>query len=254
MAVKRILSHQLKTSTANVIQGRIKMAQLFSMSEKSFDDLLKELEKSPVFNSLKLTGVLSIAESSARIAARNFAGYGVKLSSGGGIPELIDGNCDLVKLIQSIGQEKFEALFLKDAVLTDVERSEECDITVKEAEKLREFVDRTFIQAEFEQKAPTHAPEQVFSSVASIDIENGKPVLAFFNRDIWKSQYKVNQNKLSEYLSSVSGKEADKIQGVLKQLEFVEQRKTTLYKLLETLLEMQAEYFITGDPAKRKGI
>ncbi|HLD29528.1 MAG TPA: hypothetical protein VJC03_04240, partial [bacterium] len=193
------------------------------MSERSFDDLLNELGKSPVFNSLKLTGVLSITESSARIAARNFAGYGVRLSSGGGIPELIDGNCDLVKLIQRIGQDKFEIFFLKDAVLTDVERSEECDITAKEAKKLREFVDRTFIQAEFEEKAPTPAPEQVFSSVAGIEVENGRPVLAFFNRDIWKSQYKINQNKLTEYLSSVSGKEADQIQGLLKQLEFVEQ-------------------------------
>ena len=153
--------------TSAALLGALKMAHLAGMSEEEFGEFLKEMEGGRVFQLLKTSGAINLAEfPSARYAARRYAGYGLKLS-GGDLPELADGNGDLVGLVQGIGQEKFEACFLKDAVLSDAERAEECAITVADAARLRDFVNRAFIQAEFEGAAEAPA-SKVFSAVAGI--------------------------------------------------------------------------------------
>jgi len=228
----------------------MKLSQMAAMSESEFEDLLKKLEKNRFFQLLKTSGALNLAEfPKARYAARRYAGYGLKLS-GGGLPELSDGGGDLVKLMQGIGQEKFEACFLRDASMTDVERAEACDISVKDAVRLRDFVNRAYIQAEFEGAAAAPAAE-VFSAVAGIEIENGEPVVAFFHREIWKGRYAVDENKLSEVLKGLPVAEQDGVDKFLKRLALMDQRKTTLHRALERLISAQADYLRTGEPGRR---
>ena len=249
MAKMRI-GPRLGTTTATAVQGRMKLARLLEMPEADLEDLARQIETEPLFKGLTASGVVSLSEfPNARFAAKCFAGYGLKTSSGG-LPELVDGNCDLAHLMQSVGQERFEEWFLGAEALTDEDRARGCGITVEEARKLREFLDRAFIQAEFETPAP--APEKVFSAVAGITLDGDKPVLAFFHREVWKKRYRVNKDKLAEYLRRMPPAEAGRIRNLLSRLKFVEQRKTTLFRLLEETLRLQAEYLRTGDPARRQ--
>ncbi|OGR45089.1 MAG: hypothetical protein A2X35_10025 [Elusimicrobia bacterium GWA2_61_42] len=240
-----------KTKTSMALMGALKMAHMAEMPEEEFEKMLKELEGNRFFSLLKASGAINLAEfPSARYAARRYAGYGLKLS-GGDLPELADGTGDLVGIMQGIGQEKFEACFLKDAVMTDVERAEECDITVADAGRLRDFVNRAYIQAEFE-GAPEAPAGQVYSAVAGIEIEDGAPALAFFHREIWKGRYKVNQEKLDELTGGLPPAERQKVEKLLKRVEFADKRKTTLYRALEILLNIQTEYLLTGEPGRRR--
>ena len=244
--------HKASAKTAAALQGRLKLAGLFAMTEEEFQKQLLSVETSERFVLLTKTGVLAVKEfSKARFNARNFAGYGLRMDAGG-LPELADGKCDYVRLIQKVGQEKFEALFLKNETMSDADRAGECDITLGEAKQIREFLNRVFIQAEFEGPAPAPAPAAVYSAVAGIEIEDGKPVLGFFNREIWKGRYGVNEKKLALYLSGVSDKEAAATRELLKRVEFLEQRKTTLYAALEKLIAAQAAYLLSGEPADRR--
>jgi len=242
-------SSKAKTSTA--MMGALKMAQMAQMPEEEFEILLKELESGRFFDLLKASGAITLSEfPSARYATRRYAGYGLKLSCGD-LPELSDGKGDLVGLMQKIGQERFENCFLRDASMGDVERAEECDITVDDAARLRDFVDRAFIQAQFE--GATDAPAtKVFSAVAGIEIENGRPVLAFFHREVWKGCYKVDGEKLSALLSGLPDPERAGIEKVLKKMEFADKRKTTLYRALEILIGAQADYLVSGEPEQRR--
>lgn len=238
-----------RTSTA--LMGALKMAQLAGMSEEEFEKYLKEMEGGRVFQLLKTSGVINLAEfPAARYAARQYAGYGLKLS-GGDLPELADGKGDLVELIQSVGQEKFEACFLKDAVMSDIERAEECDITVKDAERLRDFVNKAFIQAEFEGAVEAPAAK-VFSAVAGIEVKDGEPLLSFFHREIWKGRYKVDADKLAQLLPGLEPAERNRVEKMLKKVEFADKRKTTLYRALEILISVQADYLISGEPGRRR--
>ncbi len=240
-----------KTRTSTALMGALKLAQLAEMPEEEFERLLADLEKNRFFDMLKAAGAVTLAEfPAARYAARRYAGYGLKLSAGG-LPELSDGGGDLVALIQGIGQEKFEACFLRDSVMGDVERAEECDISVKDAERLRDFVNRAFIQAEFE-SAPEAPAARVYSAVAGIEIENGAPALAFFNREVWKGRYKVDPERLAAATAGLPPAERQGVEKTLKRLEFADKRKTTLYRALEILIGVQAEYLLSGEPGRRR--
>ncbi|HAH32192.1 MAG TPA: hypothetical protein DCL44_07765 [Elusimicrobia bacterium] len=245
---KPSLGHSVRASLAFI--GAMKLAQMAEMSEEEFENLLKKIEDNRFFQLLKASGAVNLAEfPNARYAAKKYAGYGLKMSAGD-LPELADGKGDLVGLIQGIGQEKFEACFLKDAVMSDVERAEECGITVKDAARLRDFVNRAFIQAEFE--SATEAPaSKVFSAVAGIELENGKPVLAFFHREIWKGRYKVDGEKLSEALKSLPASEQTAVEKLVRRMELADKRKSTLYRALEILVNAQADYLRTGEPGRR---
>ncbi|MEA3307257.1 MAG: hypothetical protein U9Q34_05695 [Elusimicrobiota bacterium] len=245
------LNHNLQNKTSAAVMGGLKLAHMSEMPEEEFEELLKDIEKSKTFKLLKASGAIGILEfSNARYSARNFAGYNVKLSSGN-LPELADGKGDMVCLMQSIGQEKFEELFLKDVNLDDAQRAEEAGISIEDAARLRDFVNKIFIQSEFEDiKAPL--PEKVFSSVAGIEIEDGEPIVSFFNREIWKGRSKINEEKLEGFLNSVSESEKNKVKNVLKRLEFAEKRKTSLYKALEILMNIQSDYLLSGEAVKRR--
>jgi len=237
--------------TSAALLGALKMAHLAGMSEEEFEKHLKEMEGGRVFQLLKTSGVINLAEfPSARYAARNYAGYGLKLS-GGDLPELADGSGDLVKLVQSVGQEKFEACFLKDAVMSDVERAEECDISVADAARLRDFVNKAFIQAEFEGAVEAPA-SKVFSAVAGVEIKDGEPLLAFFHREIWKGRYKVDGEKLAQLLPDLEPAERNRVEKMLRKVEFADKRKTTLYRALEILLNVQSDYLVSGEPGRRR--
>ena len=237
--------------TSAALLGALKMAQMAEMPEEEFADMIKDLEGGRVFQLLKTSGAINLSEfPAARYAARKYAGYGLNMASAD-LPELADGTGDLVKLIQGIGQEKFEACFLRDAVMSDIERAEECDITVRDAERLRDFVNRAFIQAEFEAK-PEAPAARVFSAVAGIEMDDGEPVLAFFHREIWKGRYKVDGDKLAALLPGLDPAERKRAEKLLKKIEFADKRKTTLYRALEILISVQAEYLATGDPSRRR--
>ena len=237
--------------TSASVLGALKMAHLAEMPEEEFEEFIKEMEGGRVFQLLKSSGAINLAEfPAARYAARKYAGYGLKLS-GGDLPELADGSGDLVALIQGVGQEKFEACFLKDAALSDVERAEECDITVADAARLRDFVNRAFIQAEFEGAAEAPA-SKVFSAVAGIELKDGVPELAFFHREIWKGRYKVDNDKLALLLPGLDQAEKNRVEKLLRKVEFADKRKTTLYRALEILISVQADYLATGEPGRRR--
>jgi hypothetical protein len=239
-----------KTRTNAAIQGAIKLAQLMELPESALEDLAKRIEASPLFKQLAAVGVLGATEIPAtRFVARRYAGYGLRMS-GGGLPELADGNCDLVRLMQGMGQERFEEWFLGDKPFSDEDRARNCGISVEDARRLREFADRAFIQGEFETAAT--APEKVFSAVAGIELEGDKPVLAFFHREVWKKRYRIDRELLGRYLAALPQAEAGKVRNLLHRLELVEHRKTTLYRLLEEVLKTQAEYLRTGEPEQRQ--
>ncbi|MDD5629123.1 MAG: hypothetical protein PHU21_08660 [Elusimicrobia bacterium] len=237
---------QLSLRASMSLQGRLKLAHLFEMPEAELAQLARKLEAHPLFARLRRAGVVRLTPfPKAYFTARRFAGWGLRTASAG-LPELVDGNCDLVALIRKAGQERFEECFVKDAVLSDRERARRCGLTLDQVRKLRRFMDRAFLQGEFERPAP--APAKVFSSVAGIAVDQGRAVISFFNREIWKGRYEVDEAKLS----GLAPEQARRAEAFLKRLRFVEQRKTTLYRLLEALVEAQAEYLRTGAPELRQ--
>ncbi len=235
------------------LHGQLKLARLLEMSERDFEARIREVEANPLFARLLKVGAVRLEPyEHSGFAAKRFGGWDLKTSSEG-LPDLLNGNGEMVQLIQRVGQERFEECFLKDDELSDADRARSCGITVAQARQLREFVDRLYIQAEFKSPAAADSPApKVFSAVAGVSVSDGKPVLGFFNREIWKGRYRVNNDKYALLKGSLPLNESQRLEKLLRQLEFLDRRKSTLYRVLEALLVHQAEFFLTGEPDRRR--
>lgn len=221
------LGFRSKASAA--VHGQIKLARLLEAPEAELERRVLALEAGPMFVRLLESGVVKRqAPEHARFASRRFAGRAMKTSSEG-LPELTDGNGDLAKLMQSIGQEDFQSVFLGDEKRTDAERARLCGIKPEDARRLRLFVDKLYVQSEFERDpVPAKAAsEPVFSALAGITIEDGKPVLAFFHREIWDRRYLIDEERRRDLAFSGSPRDAKKAETLLRELEFIDRRKTT---------------------------
>lgn len=235
------------TSPRTGVQAGMKLARLMRMSERDFEARVRELEGDAVFRRLIDTKVLSVQPyAGAGFAARRFGGWGLRTASDG-IAAVLDGQGEMAKLMHQVGRERFEECFLRDESMTDAERARLCKISSGEAAKLRELVNRLYIQAEFDGSASEAAPSKVYSAVAGVIVEGGQASLAFFNREIWKGRYRIDENKRQMLLEAMPAAEAKRADRILLDLEFLDRRKTTLYRLLEVLLEAQVRFFISGD-------
>lgn len=231
--------------------GAMKLARLLEMPEREFEARVRQLEANPLFPRLLEARAVRIEPYCARFAARKPDGRELSMS-GEGLSGLLDGRASLVDLIRRIGQDRFEEFFLGDANLPDERRAEACAASLEEVRQLRELVDRVYIQGELETPSAAGVPAKVFSSVAGVELDGGRPVIAFFNREIWKGRYRLDGSRLAGLRQSVSLAEARRLDRLVCQLELLDRRKSTLYRVLEALLDLQKEFLTSGDPSTRR--
>lgn len=242
-----------RASARSSVGGAIKLARLLEMSEREFEARITQLEANPLFSRLVTEGAIRVQPYAARLASRKPDGRQLSMSSDG-LSALLDGRSNQVELIQRMGQELFEENFLGDSALSDERRAAACGISAQEAQALREFVDRAYIQAELQLPATASAPEQVYSVVGGIEIDKGGPVLAFFNREIWKGRYRLDGGRLAALRQSLSFAAARRLDKLVSQVELLDRRKTTLYRVLEALLDQQARFLISRDPSALRAL
>lgn len=241
----------LKTKAGARVHGQMKLARLLESPESELERRVVALEAGALFGRLLEAGVVvKQTPEHIRFAGRRFAGRALRTMSEG-LPELADGNGDLAKLMQSVGQEDFTAVFLGDDGLSDAQRAKRCGITAADARRLREFVDKLYVQSEFEAPSPQAAKDPTFSALAGIAIEDGKPVLGFFHREIWDRRYLINDERRRDLALDLPARDAKRAESLLRELEYIDQRKTTLYRVLEAVLETQADYLVSGAAEKR---
>lgn len=246
------MAFQTGPKASPAVHGQLKLAHLLKMPERTLAEQVRELEADPIFARLRDAQVLSVDPyPAARFVARRHAGRELGPAAVG-LGDLLDGQGRLARLIKRIGQLRFEECFLGDASHSDGTRAQICRISVAEARELREFMDRVYIQTEIEGTSLTAAPHVVFSAVAGIEISKGVPIIAFFHREIWKGRYDIDQDRLGRLNDSLPPGEREGLRRFLRRLEFVDLRKTTLYRALETILKMQADYLKSGDRMRRR--
>lgn len=230
----------------------MKLAKLLGLREEEAEAQARELEKSPLFKRLRSAGVLSHSPfPKAYFAAQRLVGLRLSAPSHG-LGELLDGRSDLVALMRRVGEKRLREHFLGESRETDAQRAKACGISTGEAARLRGLVDELYIRTEFEPAAQIQAQAQAYSLVAGLDASGGG--LRFFHRDLWKEGYRVDETRLRLYLQSLDAAERGKTESWLGRLEFLERRKTTLYRTLEALALAQAAYLASGDPLKRQNL
>lgn len=244
--------HRTAGIAALRVQGRIKLARLLELPESAVEDRIRDIEADPLFRRLSEAGVLAVqALPGVRFMARSCQGFELRASDDG-VAELLDGDGDVARLIKRIGQGDFERCFLADDGSSDAERARLSGVSQAEARSIREFMDRLYVRSEFQSTEVQSPPAAVYSSVAGITLEDGRPVLAFFNREIWKGRYRTDDARYRELKATLKPGEAAHIEQFMRQVDLLAFRQTTLHRVLEALIENQGDYLASGDPARRR--
>ena len=230
------------------VRGALKLARLLEAPESEIERRVKELEADPRFARLLSSGAVAVEPYRAGFASRR-GGWGVSTATDG-LGELLEPS--LIALMRRVGAETFESVFLHAEAASDEARASEAGISLDEARRLRELVDRLYVREELETPSAAPAPEKTYSVVAGVDVEDGRPALGFFSREIWKGRYRVREAELLALKRSTGAPEWRRLESLVKQLEFVDRRKSTLYRALEELVKAQAEFLSTGEPSKRR--
>lgn len=234
------------------VQARIKLARLLELPDSALEAQVREIEEHPLFRRLAEAGILAVEPlPRARYAARTLEGRELRAGDDGGLSELLDGNGGIAKLIRRIGLRDFQEQFLGDQPFSDQERADACGISPAEALMLREFLDRVYVRSEFA-SAGDAAPAVVYSSVAGIAIEDGRPVVAFFNRELWKGRYRKDEARFMEWKAALPPGETAEAERLMRRIDRLAFRQTTLFRVLEALVEVQAAYLVSGDPERRR--
>jgi len=244
----------LRNSARTSAQAGMKLARLLETSEADFEKRVRELESEAFFRELLTARVISIEPyANTGFGVRRFGGWGLS-TSGDGLADVLDGQGELARLLQRVGQERFEECFLRDEGMADMDRAKRCAISMDDAVRLRELVDKLYVQAEFDGGQATAAPAKTYSTVAGVAMEGRRPTLAFFNREIWKGRYRIDEKRRDQVTADLAPQQARHLEKFLRDLELLDRRKTTLYRVLEVLVREQRDYFASGDPAKRRAL
>lgn len=244
----------LRTSAKTSAQAGMKLARLLEMPEADFEKRVRELESEAFFRDLLATRVVSIAPyANTGFGARRFGGWGLSTASDG-LAGVLDGQGELAQLLQRVGQERFEECFLRDEGMADLDCAKRCGISMDDAMRLRELVNKLYVQAEFDDGQATAAPSKTYSTVAGVAMDGKRPMLAFFNREIWKGRYQIDEKRRDQVAADLAPQEARRLEKFLRELELLDRRKTTLYRVLEVLVQEQTDYFASGDLTTRRAL
>ena len=229
----------------------MKLARLLEMSDGELAVMAGKLERDPRFETLIGSGAISVKPfGRAFFATRKFAGQSLT-NAAEGVSALLNANAKPVALMKRIGQKKLQRLFLSDSPIPDAQRAKETGLSSADVQLLRRFLDEVFVREEFAAKPEAAAPK-VFSTVAGIVVDEGRPSLRFFNREVWKGRYAIDDDQLKVHLHGLPGEERERMQKYIARLSHVDRRKTTLYRVLETLMDAQSAFLISGDPCRRQ--
>src|SRR5581483_10007343 len=145
------------------LQPRLRLAAMLRQPEPAFEADVLRLESDPVFELLRIAGVVTFAPfPGGRFAQRRLEGRSLCCDAPD-LPDLIAGQGELVRLIQAVGQERFKRYFLDDAGLSEEAVAGLCGITIDATRRLRDFADRVAVRAELEPE-PQQSAARVFST------------------------------------------------------------------------------------------
>lgn len=251
----------LANSQRLTVMGRMRMADWIEMPEREFAREIERLEKDPLFQKLyfgdgRIAGAFRrqrwpggrLSSSFYEIDERTAAGSGERV----GVEEFAAERGEALKAIKRMGQADFERYFLHgEDALTLEEIGSRTGLPPEEVRAVHELVVELGARSHFESAtpAPTAAPGRQAACLAQLTLESGQPVFEFYAPYWARGLYQVRHDLLDRWKESgLTAQERRHLPGMLKRLETVNLRQSTLFRLLEMIARLQAEFLLSGRP------
>jgi hypothetical protein len=251
----------LQNSQRLTVMGRMRMADWIQMPEREFAHEVEKLEKDPLFQKLyfgdgRIPGAVrrqrwpggKLAGSFYEIDERTAAGAGERV----GVEEFAEERGPALAAIKRMGQKDFERYFIHgEDALTLEEIGRRTQLSAEEVRSIHELVVELGARAEFEGKveAPSAAPGRQAACLAKISLQSGAPMFEFYAPYWARGLYQIRFDLLEKWKAGgLTPEERRHLPGLLKRLETVNLRQSTLFRLLETIARLQADYLTNERP------
>ena len=263
---KQNLSMGLKQNQRLALLGRLRMAEWIEMPEREFAKQVEDTEKDPLFQKLffgskEMPGAIRrqrwpggrMSSSFYEEAAERVAGKGERVQ----VEEKLGEHGHLIPLIRKMGQKNFERYFLhaEEAVPLD-EIARKTGLTLDEVRGVHELLLELGAQSEF--YMPNREPEleKSYTSLARISLQDGEPMFEFFSPYWARGLYQIRYEALEDWKrgDALSGVERKRLRHLVKKLETLNLRQNTLFRILEALTKVQAEYLRSRDDTRLRPV
>lgn len=241
---------ELKQDQRLALFGRMRMAEWIEMPERDFAREIERLEKDELFRKLAFgAGMRRGAIRRQRWPRARFAGVGElneAITAGGErvkVEERVGERRDIVEKIEKLGSESFERYFLyAEEALPLPEIAKRTGLSLDDVEAINDFLVEIGAEAEF--SSLPKAPQGGCYCVARLSVEGGEPAFEFFSPHWARGLYQIRYDLIEEMKTGreLNGGELKRLPGLLKRLETVNLRQSTMFRILETLSKVQVGF------------
>lgn len=244
--------------------GRLRMADWIEMPEREFATEIARLEKDPLFQKL------FFGETEHRSAIRrqrwprgalsgSFYEVNESVVAGGErvkVEEILGEKGKVLGLIRKMGREAFERYFVHaDEPLTLAEIGKRTGLAEEDVRAIHEVLLEIGAQEEFQGPLKSESG-RAYACLARLTLEDGAaPSFEFLTPHWARGLYQVRYDLLEDWKrQSLSPDERRKLPRLLKRIETLNLRQNTLYRILESVSGLQADFLGCGDTARRRPI
>ena len=249
-------TYKQRTTPSNVTKATVhqilgtKLAGIIKLSEEQFNCLINEIESNPLFEKLRHEQVVRYK----RFPKTGFRCGLLQLNenisvdtSPADVEPILETHHDTIQTIKEIGIEKFNKYFLyNDDNISIDEIKERCGIGVDRVKKIIELLNEISIHSQFYNSSGLDITAQInYNKMASVDRDKNDFIISFFSPNLARGRYEINYDKLV----GIKGKN---IKTYVRNLELVNLRKTSVYRILEKLVSIQRGLVNTGNSEKKR--
>ena len=243
----------LRVEQRLAILGRLRMADWIEMPEREFAREVERVEKDPLFKKLYFGAPgLPSAIRRRRWPGGKISGsfYDVdetRVAAGErvDVEGRLDARKDVTELIRKMGRPAFERYFLSaEEAATLPEIAKRTGLTEKEVEQVHDLLLEIGAQAEFAGAPKAAAAARGSTCLARLTLEAGKPGFEFLAPYWARGLYQVRYDDLESWKHSgtLDGEERRRLRHLLKRLETLNLRQSTIFRILEALGVIQSDY------------
>lgn len=241
------------------LAARVRFAQIMGLEENKFSVFVKDVENGPIFAKLMYPPEKNqkIIEYK-RFPGASFAGNAVELLENVSREEscfdaesLVSEKKEAAQIIRALGREQFERLFLYNEEGHSInEIIAITGLSRESVEKINHIINEMSIYGEFHPIDRINISGIYCHKVAIVGKNNeGGFDICFTTPKFAQGKYSIDYKRLTELKKShIWSKEEQKnINELVNNLELINARRTTVYQVLNHIVEKQKGYFVSGD-------
>jgi DNA-directed RNA polymerase specialized sigma54-like protein len=247
-------------------QGRqtfgMKLAGLLDMPETDCAVLIREMESDPLFIKLshpseKCRRAVKYKPFRQTSLSYRFFELQEDRTPGSGAPSaelaaFLAGKEAIINLAKTIGEDRFKSLFLyaeDDLSLQDM--ADECGLSLDQTQEILDLVNMVGIHGEFSQGAQAHPENSIpYSRIGSIVKNDAGGHDVHFTSAHWaRGVYEIDYDRIEEMKKGkfFSREESRGLASLIKNLELINSRKSTIFRILTAILQKQKSYLDTNE-------